>query len=197
VPSTLDPATLDPATLDPATLDPVMRSLAGSAALDRAAELVARIGRGAPLRLARSARHVLGHPAHPAFTDIPIGFWTSAWFLDLLPGRAATAVAARRLLGLGVLSSVPAIISGLGDAAGLTHPERRLSATHAGLNGAATAAFTLSWLMRRNNTTTKARLVAHVGAALATAAAPIGGHLAFRSCDSLESDSTAASMPEV
>ena len=33
----------------------------------------------------------LGHPLHPMLTDLPIGFWTSAWVLDLLgPRRHAT-----------------------------------------------------------------------------------------------------------
>lgn len=30
----------------------------------------------------------LGHPLHPMLTDLPIGFWTSAFTLDLLGGRA-------------------------------------------------------------------------------------------------------------
>ena len=29
----------------------------------------------------------LGHPLHPLLTDLPIGFWTSAFTLDLLGGR--------------------------------------------------------------------------------------------------------------
>ena len=166
-----------------ATLEPIMVTIAGSEALDRPAGLVAKVGRGAPRAIARRAQAFLGHPVHPALTDLPIGFWTSAWFLDLLPGRAATAPAARRLIGLGLLSTVPAIASGLGDAADLPLRERRLSAAHASLNVAATAAFAVSWWMRRGQTTSAARGVAHVGAALATAAAAIGGHLAFPPSD--------------
>jgi hypothetical protein len=167
-----------------ATLEPIMDTIAGSAALDRPAEFVATVGRGSPRAIARRAQEFLGHPAHPAFTDVPIGFWTSAWFLDLLPGRANTAPAARRLIGLGLLSTVPAIASGLGDAADLPLRERRLSAAHAALNVAATAAFAASWWMRRRQTTSAARGVAHLGAALATAAATIGGRLALPPADS-------------
>jgi hypothetical protein len=174
-----------------AKLDPIMEAIAGSDAFDRPAELVATVGGGAPRRLAGWAQAYLGHPAHPALTDLPIGFWTSAWCLDLLPGRAATAVAARRLIALGVLSTVPAVVSGLGDAAGLPHRERRMSAAHASLNVAATAAFALSWWMRRRETTAAARAVAHVGAALATAAATLGGRLAFPPADTQASDSDA------
>jgi len=166
-----------------ATLDPIIDTISGSAALDRPAELVARVGRGSPRTVARRLQAFLGHPSHPAFTDLPIGFWTSAWFLDLLPGRATTAPAARRLIGLGLLSTLPAIASGLGDAADLPLRERRLSAAHASLNVAATAAFAMSWWMRRRQTTSAARAVAHLGAALATAAATIGGRLAFPPSD--------------
>ena len=161
------------------SLEPIIESISESRALDRPAGLVAMVGRGTPRAIAQRAQAFLGHPVHPAFTDLPIGFWTSAWCLDLLPGRNSTAPAARTLIGLGLLSTVPAIASGLGDAADLPLRERRLSAAHASLNVAATAAYAVSWWMRRRQTTSGARLVAHAGAALATAAATIGGHLAF------------------
>src|SRR5688500_15069594 len=31
----------------------------------------------------------LGHPVHPALTDLPIGFWTSAMAVDFLGGPGA------------------------------------------------------------------------------------------------------------
>ena len=70
-----------------AKLDPLMEALASSDVLDPAGAAVTAIGRGIPRDLARRAHELLGHPIHPMFTDLPIGFWTSAWFLDLLPGR--------------------------------------------------------------------------------------------------------------
>src|SRR3954447_9916908 len=39
----------------------------------------------------------LGHPLHPMLTDLPIGFWTSAFVLDFVGGPGARA-AARRLV---------------------------------------------------------------------------------------------------
>ncbi len=180
-----------------AKLDPLMEALASSDVLDPAAAAVTAIGRGIPRDLARRAHELLGHPIHPMFTDLPIGFWTSAWFLDLLPGRAATATAARRLIALGVLSTVPAVVSGLGDAADLKRRDRRLSAAHGGLNVAATAAFAMSWWMRRTNTTGRARMVCHAGATLATAAAAIGGRLAFPPVDAQSGDWSADEAVEV
>jgi hypothetical protein len=180
-----------------AKLDPIMNALARRDALDPAAAAVTAIGRGIPRDLARRAQEFLGHPSHPVFTDLPIGFWTSAWFLDLLPGRAATATAARRLLALGVLSTVPAVVSGLGDASDLKRRDRRLSAAHGGLNVVATVAFAMSWWMRRTETTGRARVVCHVGATLATAAAAIGGRLAFPAFDPQSGDSLADETVEV
>jgi uncharacterized membrane protein len=180
-----------------AKLDPMMEALARSDALDPPAEFVASIGRGAPRDLARRAQELIGHPVHPMLTDLPIGFWTSAWFLDLLPGRKGAAPAARRLLGLGVLSTLPTVVSGLGDAADLKRRESRMAAAHAGLNVAATAAFAMSWWMRRRETTARARMVAHVGAALATGAAAIGGRLAFPPADAQSSDSSTSDTSKV
>src|SRR5947209_6330335 len=53
----------------------------------------------------------LGHALHPPLTDVPIGFWTSAVVLDLLGGAQARP-AARRLVGLGVLSAIPTAVTG-------------------------------------------------------------------------------------
>jgi uncharacterized membrane protein len=180
-----------------AKVEPIIEALAGTGSLDRPAQLVADVGGGAVRSAAQRAHAFLGHPAHPALTDMPIGFWTSAWTLDLLPGRARSANAARTLIGLGVLSTMPAVVSGVGDAAALPLRERRLSAAHASLNVAATVAFALSWWMRRNETSNAARAVAHVGAALATAGATIGGHLAFRPADTQPGESRRAGVRNV
>lgn len=122
---------------------------------------------------------MLGHPLHPAVTDLPIGFWTSAWLLDLLPGRSEASAAIRRLYGLGVLSAVPAMFTGLGDAAELDDRGRRLAALHGMLNVAAAGAFTRSWWLRGRGRTVGAIVSAQLGAGLATAAGLIGGHLAL------------------
>ena len=37
----------------------------------------------------------LGHPLHPAMTDLPIGFWTSAMTLDFVGGRRGRPIATR------------------------------------------------------------------------------------------------------
>ena len=52
----------------------------------------------------------VGHPLHPALVAVPIGAFTGAMALDLT-GREQSA--ARILVGLGLLSSVPAAAAGL------------------------------------------------------------------------------------
>ena len=42
---------------------------------ERPAELIRQVGGGAPRRLAQAGQRLLGHPIHPAITDLPIGFW--------------------------------------------------------------------------------------------------------------------------
>jgi uncharacterized membrane protein len=175
-------------------LDRWIESAGSANALEGPAELVRRVGRGLPTRLAERAQTLLGHPVHPPMTDLPIGFWTSAWALDLLPNRDRTTAAARTLIGLGVLSTGPAVLTGLGDAAGMPTTKRRQAALHAALNVGATAAFACSWWLRRGETSSRARAVAHLGAALATAAAAVGGHLAFPPDDEAAGSDTAQSV---
>lgn len=165
--------------------------LAGSLALELSGDsaalamIVRRVDRAAGVardRLANTlgvAEEAVGHPVHPALTDLPIGFWTSAVALDLLGGRRSR-VAARRLVALGVLSAIPTALSGLHDAGDRTKAlDRRTVALHAALNGAATAAFALSWRSRRRQRWLRGVALGLVGAGLASAGGALGGDLAF------------------
>src|SRR6187402_3905469 len=48
----------------------------------------------------------LGHALHPMLTDLPIGFFTSSFMLDLAGGRRGRH-ASQTLIGLGLISLVP------------------------------------------------------------------------------------------
>jgi uncharacterized membrane protein len=148
--------------------------------LRRPATWLGQLGSGRPRRVAQQSEAWLGHPAHPPLTDLPIGFWTSAWLLDIVGGKRS-ARAARRLIGAGVLSAVPAVLTGLGDAAPMTNARRRIAVVHAGFNAAATAAYAMSWWSRRGDRRATGILLGMVGATLATAGGYLGGHLAFES----------------
>jgi nitrite reductase/ring-hydroxylating ferredoxin subunit/uncharacterized membrane protein len=123
----------------------------------------------------------LGHPLHPALTDLPIGCWTSAWLLDLT-GRADTRGAAQTLVGLGVLTALPTIASGAADyvATGEADRPKRVGAVHAVANVTATALYAASWLARRRGRHGTGVALGMVGAVAATAGGYLGGHLAFR-----------------
>jgi nitrite reductase/ring-hydroxylating ferredoxin subunit/uncharacterized membrane protein len=121
----------------------------------------------------------LGHPVHPALTDLPIGFWTSALVLDLCAGRSGRR-AAQSLVGLGVLSAVPTALTGLADWSDTSGRTRRVGIAHALLNSAGLVSFTLSWRARRHGHHARGLLFTMVGSAAATLAASLGGHLVYR-----------------
>lgn len=119
----------------------------------------------------------LGHPAHPIAVMVPIGSWTSASVLDLAGGDGS-APAARRLVGLGVLSALPAVLSGLTDWSDTDGAEQRIGATHATLNSVALALYSASWWVRRRPGRA-GTVLALAGMAVATGAGYLGGHLAY------------------
>ena len=118
----------------------------------------------------------LGHPVHPPLTDLPIGFWTSAFVLDLLGGKKSRG-AAQRLVGLGVLSAIPAAATGASDWSDTDHEDKRVGLVHALLNSAAVVTFASSWRARRRGHHARGVAIGFVGAAFATVAAQLGGHL--------------------
>ena len=120
----------------------------------------------------------LGHPLHPLLTDLPIGFWTSAFVLDLCGKKMRPA--ADTLVGLGVLSALPTAASGAADWSELNKPERRAGLVHGLANAAATVLFALSYWARRRDRRAKGVLLGMAGSAAATAGGYLGGHLSFR-----------------
>lgn len=120
----------------------------------------------------------LGRPLHPMLNDLPIGFWTSAWFLDLFGGHRSRE-AADKLIGLGVVAAVPAAVTGLADRRKLDEDRQGLAALHLGANAAATSLYGLSWLLRRRGSRGIGVAVSHVAALCATVGGDLGGRLAF------------------
>ena len=121
----------------------------------------------------------LGHPLHPVLTDLPIGFWTGAFVLDLVGGRRARP-GADALVGVGVAAALPTAAAGLADWSDLNEPERRAGIVHAAANAAATALYGLSFLARRRGRRSGGVMLGLAGATAATAGAFLGGHLVYR-----------------
>ncbi|HUP84172.1 MAG TPA: Rieske (2Fe-2S) protein [Acidimicrobiales bacterium] len=118
----------------------------------------------------------LGHPLHPALTDLPIGFWTSAWILDLIGGRRS-ANAARMLVGLGIASAIPTAVSGASDWADTAEPEKRVGLVHATANSIALACYVVSFVHRVRGRRAKGVVWGWFGAGAATVGGALGGHL--------------------
>jgi nitrite reductase/ring-hydroxylating ferredoxin subunit/uncharacterized membrane protein len=118
----------------------------------------------------------LGHALHPVLTDLPIGFWTSAWMLDLIGGKRS-ANAARMLVGLGIASAIPTAVTGASDWADTAAPEKRVGLLHAATNTIALACYVVSFVHRLRGRRAKGVLWGWFGAGAATAGGALGGHL--------------------
>jgi uncharacterized membrane protein len=147
--------------------------------LDRVTEPLARAMRAVPAPARRLlAGEWLGHPLHPMLTDLPIGFWTTAWLLDLVGGRRSARVATA-MVGLGVATALPTAAAGLVDWAELSPEKRRPGVVHASANIAATALYGLSFAARVRGRRFRGVALGMAGAAAATAGGYLGGHLVF------------------
>jgi len=117
----------------------------------------------------------LRHPAHPALVSAPIGCWTGALVADLV-GEAR---AGQALTGAGVLCALPAAATGASDWVDTTGAERRVGLVHLGANLAATALYAASWWARRRGRRPLGLSLGLAGAAVASGAGWLGGHLAY------------------
>lgn len=122
--------------------------------------------------------HAMGHALHPAMTDVPIGAWLSAAVLDLT-GGPGSAPAARRLIGLGVLTAAPTAVTGLAEWATAGRAAKRVGVVHAALNTVALSLYTVSWLARRGGGEGSGRVSGLLGLAAVMASGFLGGHLAI------------------
>ncbi len=117
----------------------------------------------------------LGHPVHPFLVTAPIGCWTGASLLDVFGQRRA----AQTLVGAGVICAVPTAMTGLADWTDTAGAEQRVGLLHLAVNLAATGLYGASWLARRRARPAAGVGLAVAGAAVATTAGWLGGHLAY------------------
>ncbi|MDE3229157.1 MAG: Rieske 2Fe-2S domain-containing protein [Chloroflexota bacterium] len=129
----------------------------------------------------------LGHPLHPALTDVPIGAWMMAVIFDLIwlfaPGAPEWAVRGAQVAGgVGILGALAAAVTGLADWSDSYGPERTTGLYHAALNTLALILFIVSGALRLGTATG----VSDIGVALdilglisVLIAAYLGGHMAF------------------
>ncbi|MBA3552590.1 MAG: Rieske 2Fe-2S domain-containing protein [Actinobacteria bacterium] len=120
----------------------------------------------------------LGHPIHPVLTDVVIGAWSGAMFLDVLGGRKARG-AADSLVGLGILAAVPTAITGLNDWNDTDGETRRVGLVHGAGNAVALSLHLLSLRARRRGARARGFLLSTLGMGVATFTAYLGGHLVY------------------
>jgi nitrite reductase/ring-hydroxylating ferredoxin subunit/uncharacterized membrane protein len=166
----------------PEALRQVVHKLATTDSIDKVGKPVASkvaelIGHG-PVKDVLSGTWT-GHPLHPVMTDLPIGFWTSSFMLDLVGGKRSAA-ASQRLVGLGILSAVPTAAAGLSDWSDTIGEERRIGTVHALANVAALSLYAWSWRARRAGRRGAGVALGLLGATAATAGGYLGGHLVYR-----------------
>src|SRR5215207_1786539 len=165
----------------PRALGRVVQRLEDDRALDGAARMVERgariAGRGGVGSVLRG--DWLGHAAHPALSDLPLGCWTAAAVLDLTAWRRGN-LAAQRLVGVGLLLAVPTAAAGLAEFDTLTEQRsRRVAAVHATGNAVAMVLYLGSWRARRHGHHLVGKAASTLGGVLAIGTGYLGGHLSF------------------
>jgi nitrite reductase/ring-hydroxylating ferredoxin subunit/uncharacterized membrane protein len=125
----------------------------------------------------------LGHPLHPALTDVPIGAWTMAQVFDTLDGMNGGRRyedAARVCINTGLVGAVAAAVTGLTDWRETGGQSRRIGLVHGLLNITAASLFLTSALMRTRRRTPGAVAASTAGFAVSMASAYLGGVLVYK-----------------
>ena len=125
----------------------------------------------------------LGHPLHPALTDIPLGAWTTAVACDaagVVTGRDDLANCASAAIAVGVAGAIASAVAGVTDWSDTDGRARRVGFVHGALNLTATGLFAASLLIRRRaRGGAGGRISALLGYAVALGAAYLGGDLVY------------------
>jgi nitrite reductase/ring-hydroxylating ferredoxin subunit/uncharacterized membrane protein len=119
----------------------------------------------------------LGHPLHPALAQLPVGAFLGAAVLDATGDRGPGAA---RLIGCGVVASVPAALAGFADYADAHEEQQRIGVLHAAMNSAALVSYLGSLTLRSRGRRATGIALGFLGCVLVTASATMGGDLAFR-----------------
>jgi nitrite reductase/ring-hydroxylating ferredoxin subunit/uncharacterized membrane protein len=152
-------------------LDPVAETL--QSALTAAIEAGGQTARSAKTFLNGSW---LGHPLHPAISDLPIGAWTTGLIMDLIGAHRA----ADTCVKIGVVAAVPTALAGVADWHDTVDRDRRVGLAHALLNSAALGLFVGSIAARGRGSRGLGVGLSAAGWALAFGSAYLGGELVFK-----------------
>jgi uncharacterized membrane protein len=131
---------------------------------------------------------ILGHAIHPILIVFPLGLLGTSVAFDLVgvaTGNGIWSTVAYYMIAAGVIGGLVAAVFGLIDWVAIPKQTRakRIGATHGIVNVVAISLFTVSWLLRRNSTTTLsgAELALSIGGLLlALGGGWLGGELVER-----------------
>lgn len=121
----------------------------------------------------------VGHPIHPALVTIPAGAWTASLVFDVL-GDPQTA---RRLIGLGLVSTPPALLTGWLDWSERGDVARRVGLVHAASNAVGIWSFAASYRLRGKDSLALARVLSVLGLTAVGVGGALGGHIVFKLMD--------------
>jgi nitrite reductase/ring-hydroxylating ferredoxin subunit/uncharacterized membrane protein len=132
----------------------------------------------------------LGHPVHPVLTSLPTGAVATAVALDgasALPGSAPSLRdASRHALGVGIVGSVGAAVTGLTDWQHTHEQSRRIGLVHGALNGIATALYVMSWWDRRRGRHLRGVVGSTLGYGITLGSGYLGGELVYGSATGVD-----------
>ncbi|MBO2458428.1 Rieske 2Fe-2S domain-containing protein [Actinomadura violacea] len=120
----------------------------------------------------------LGHPLHPALTDVAIGAWSMSTLLDAAGGPEAEP-AADLLVKAGIAAAVPTALSGLNDWSDTVGADRRVGLVHAVANSTALTLYAASLAVRLRGDRRAGKALGLAGFGVLAASAYLGGHLSF------------------
>jgi nitrite reductase/ring-hydroxylating ferredoxin subunit/uncharacterized membrane protein len=129
----------------------------------------------------------LGHPLHPAITDVPIGAWLLAVIFDIvwLASPDANSWAARGAeiaVLIGILAAIAAAVTGLADWSDSYGAERTVGLYHAGLNSLALILYIVSFFNRLadpSGESVAAAILGFIAIVSVFVAAYLGGDMVF------------------
>ena len=133
------------------------------------------------LELTHGGRWV-GHPIHPALSDLPIGLWTGVMVLDAVdrdPAPRRGIDAAGVLSAAGILAAAATALTGLSDWTVSEEQDRRVGLLHGLLNTVALGLQGASLGTRMTGRRGTARALAAASFSVTAAAGYLGGHLVF------------------
>jgi nitrite reductase/ring-hydroxylating ferredoxin subunit/uncharacterized membrane protein len=133
------------------------------------------------LELLHGGRWV-GHPLHPALSDLPIGLWTGAMLLDALdnsPPSGRGLDAAGMLSAAGILAAGATAVTGVTDWTVSDDQDRRVGLFHGLLNTVALGLQCAALGTRMAGHRSTARALGAASLTVTAGAAYLGGHLVF------------------